>query len=76
MQPRDPCPSYPIISYIFNITEQDNSNFALVISHNSNQTVSIDGSNGLLPNKAYQLVLEAINMVGSTRSEEILFCKC
>ena len=35
----------------------------------------MDGSNGLVPDQVYGLVIEAENSVGSTLSEEILICK-
>ena len=35
----------------------------------------MDGSNGLVPDQVYRLVIEAENSVGSTLSEEILICE-
>ena len=35
----------------------------------------VDERNGLVRDQVYQLVIEAENSVGSTISEEILFCK-
>ena len=35
----------------------------------------MDGSNGLVPDQVYRLVIEAENSVGRTLSEEILICE-
>ena len=74
-QPRDPCPSYPVISYIFNISEDNN--FIATINHDTgNSSVNINGSNhGLARDHVYLLIIEAMNNVGRTASDEILFCK-
>ena len=75
VQPRDPCPAYPVESYVFNISE-DNNNFIASVYHMGNASVNISGSDyGLLHNQVYQLTVEAVNAVGSTHSEEILLCK-
>lgn len=74
-QPRDPCPAYPVVTYTFNVSE-DSGNFLTTINHMGNTSVNINGSNhGLLYDQVYHLTVEAINAIGSTPSEEILFCK-
>ena len=75
MQPRDPCPSYPVTGYTFNITERDTMNFTISITHTGNSSLVLNSSDGLLPNHNYILVIEVENNVGSRFSEEILFCK-
>ena len=75
MQPRDPCPAYPIESYIFNISE-DSGYVTTTICHTGNTSLNINGSDhGLLYNQVYHLMIEAVNAIGSTYSEEIIFCK-
>ena len=74
-QPRDPCPAYPVVSYAFNISD-DNGNFIATINHTGNASVNINGSDyDLLRNQVYRLMVEATNAVGSSHSEEILLCK-
>ena len=75
IQPRDPCPAYPVTSYIFNISD-DNGNFIDTISHMGNTSITINGSDyDLGHDQVYRLIVEAINDAGSTPSEEILLCK-
>ena len=75
LQPRDPCPAYPVESYAFNISE-DNGNFIASINHTGNTSMSINGSGyGLLRNELYQLTVKATNAVGSSHSEKIMLCK-
>ena len=48
----------------------------MTVYHNGNASVNINGSNCvLLYNQIYHLTIEATNIVGSTPSEEIQFCK-
>ena len=73
-QPRDPCPSYPVISYTFNISEDNN--IIATINHTGNASVNINGSSrGLVRDHIYLLIIEAMNNVGRTTSDEILLCK-
>ena len=75
IQPRDPCPAYPVFGYTFDIFDY-NGNVITTINHTGNTSVNINGSNhGLLWNQMYYLTVEAINAVGRTPSEEILFCE-
>ena len=75
MQPRDPCPTYPVESYVFNISE-DSGYVTTTICHIGNTSLNINGSDlGLLYNQVYHLMIEAVNAIGSTYSEEIIFCK-
>ena len=62
-------------SYTFNITERDTNTLTASIRHTSTLPLVVDGSNGLVPDQVYRLVIEAENSVGSTLSEEILICE-
>ena len=74
-QPRDPCPAYPVTSYVFNISD-DNGNFVCTMNHMGNTSVNITASGcDLIHNQVYYLMIEATNAAGSTPSEEILLCK-
>ena len=74
-QPPDPCSDYPVTNYTIIVIEQT-TNFSLVpIVCTRNESLFLSSSDGLQPNKAYRLVIQANNAVGSTFSEEILFCK-
>ena len=73
-QPRDPCPAYPVASYVFNILD-DNGNFVCTMNHMGNTSVNIASGCDLIHNQVYYLMIEAINAAGSTPSEEILLCK-
>ena len=75
IQPRDPCPAYPVTSYTFNITEGNIRDYVTSKQYKGNNSLILNESNGLVPNQVYQLVIEATNIVGSTASDEILFCK-
>ena len=76
IQPRDPCPAYPVTSYTFNITEGNTHDFVTSLKqHKGNNSLILNESNDLVPNQVYQLVIEATNIVGSTASDGILFCK-
>ncbi len=76
IQPRDPCPAYPVESYVFNISECS-GNVITTINHTGNTSLNINGSDhGLLYNQVYHLMIEALNAIGSAPSEEIVFCKC
>ena len=66
LQSADPCPSYPVTSYTFNITERDTNTLTASIRHTSTLPLVVDGSNGLVPDQVYRLVIEAENSVGST----------
>jgi hypothetical protein len=75
IQPRDPCPAYPVRRYVFNISDE-NGNILATISHTGNTSVNLNGSDSdLIRNQVYYLTAEAINAAGSTPSEEILLCK-
>ena len=75
IQPRDPCPAYPVTSYVFNISD-DKGNFIDAINHTGNTSIIINGSDyDLVHDQVYHLTVEAINDAGSTPSEEILLCK-
>ena len=75
IQPRDPCLAYPVTSYVFNISD-DNGNLVCTINHMENTSVNINVSGcDLICNQVYYLTIEAINVAGSTPSEEILLCK-
>ena len=75
IQPRDPCPSYKVISYNFTITERDTDRLVTSVLHTSNASLFVDSSQGLVANQIYLLTIEAENTVGSTISEDILLCK-
>ena len=75
IQPRDPCPVYPVTSYTFNITEENTHDFVTSEQHKGNNSVVLNDTDGLVPNQVYQLIIEATNDVGSTVSDGILFCK-
>lgn len=75
LQASDPCPSYPVTSYVFNITEQDSNNLTALIRHTGNTSLSVKEEDGLVPYRIYCLTIRAENSVGSTLSEEILLCK-
>ena len=75
MQPRDPCPSYPVNTYTFNITEKDSNILITTINHTGNSSLTLNDTNGLLPYQVYIMVIEAENSVGSTTSEKIPLCK-
>ena len=75
IQPRDPCPVYPVTSYTFNITERNTQNFVTFKQQTENNSLVLNDTDGLVPNQIYQLIIEAANDVGSTVSDEILFCK-
>ena len=75
-QPHDPCPAYPVGSYNFTITERDTDQLVTSVIHTGNISLVVGGSNGLETNQIYMLMIEAMNTVGSSISEdEILFCK-
>ena len=73
-QPRDPCPSYPVISYIINITETFTNNFLMSVNI-GNSFLVLNDTHGLVPDQVYRLVIEVGNIVGRTLSEDILLCK-
>ena len=64
-----------MIRYTFNVTEKDSNNFITTRDHTGNASLTMDGNDGLLPDQAYVLIVEAENIVGSTSSEKIPFCE-
>ena len=75
IQPRDPCPAYPVTSYTFNITEGNTHDIVTSKQQTGNDSLILTDTDGLVPNQVYQVVIEATNTVGSAVSDEILFCK-
>ena len=72
----DPCPSYPVSSYKFHVTEWYTNRLVSNTTRISElDTFILDGSNGLTHDQVYSLVIEAVNSIGSTLSEQLLFCK-
>ena len=72
----DPCPSYPVSSYKFHITEWYTNRLVSNTTRTSElDTFILDGSNGLTRDQVYSLIVEAVNSIGSTFSEQLLFCK-
>ena len=63
-------------SYKFHITNWYTNRLINITTHpNGENPFILDGSDGLTPDQVYSLVIEAVNSVGSTLSEEIMFCK-
>ena len=62
-------------TYTLNITEQESNNLISSIPHFNTVPLMVNERNGLVRDQVYRLVIEAENSVGSTISEEILFCK-
>ena len=60
------------MSYAFNITDRSNNSF---IKHKNSPSLTLNGSDGLVPNQAYELIIEAKNGVGRRLSEKISFRK-
>ena len=60
------------MSYVFNVTDRFNNSF---IKHKNNPSLTLNGDDGLVPNQAYELIIEAKNGVGRTLSEKISFRK-
>ena len=71
----DPCPAYPVSSYKFHVTEWYTNRLVSNTTRTSELDMFIlDGSNGLTRDQIYSLVIEAVNSVGGTFSEEIQLC--
>ena len=60
------------MSYAFNITDRSNNSF---IKHKNSPSLTLNGSDGLVPNQAYELIIEAKNGAGRTLSEKLSFRK-
>ena len=66
------------MSYAFNITDRFTNSLITSIKHKNNPSLlslTLNGNDGLVPNQAYDLIIEAKNGVGRALSEKISFCK-
>ena len=66
------------MSYAFNITDRFTNSLITSIRHKNNSSLlplTLSGNDGLVPNQAYELIIEAKNGVGRTLSEKISFPK-
>ena len=66
------------MSYAFNITDRFTNSLITSIRYMNNPSLlplTLNGTDGLVPNQAYELIIEAKNGVGRTLSEKISFSK-
>lgn len=72
----DPCSIYPVSSYKFHITDwYTNRSISITTRTSELDTFILDGSNGLARDQVCLLVVEAVNNIGSTFSEQVQICE-
>ena len=81
MQAADACARYPVTHYNLSLTRSSdvNQSILMVGPHTSNDAsrieTTLNSSDGILQNVQYHFQISAVNIIGSSTSSGMEFCK-